>query len=157
MILECLCQMTTVSMSKSQKPTWMGRKKWDGFTVFNTCNKCQMLILFKVQALPLLEYCCPLWCSTNQNVGLIRALENVQRSFTSRIWGMTELNYWDRLRELKLYSLERERERLFYICVENLTQLVPNFSCDNFWEYYTDKRRGLLCRASGTARWDSRS
>ena len=111
-----------------------------------------MLILYKALVLPLLEYCCPLWCPTNQNIGLIRALENVQRSFTRRIWGVTELNYWDRLKKLKLYSLERRRERYCIIYVwKILHNMAPNFTCDKVQEY-TDDRRGLLCRVPSLIR-----
>ena len=88
----------------------------------------------------------------NQNIGLIRALENVQRSLTRRIWGITELNYRDKLKELKLYSLQRKRERYCIIYVWKISHnMAPNFSCDKIREY-TDDRRGLLCRVSSLIR-----
>ena len=61
-----------------------------------------MLILYKAVVPPLVEYCCPLWCPANLIIGFIRVLENV-------FFGMEELNFWDILKELKLYSLERRR------------------------------------------------
>ena len=84
--------------------------------VFNTRSEREMF-LYKDLVLPLIEYCCPLWCVTIQNIGQIRALENVQRSCTRRIWGKIELNYWERLKEMKLFSLEMRRERNCVICV----------------------------------------
>ena len=138
-------QIMKSSLCGKKKAGWICR-------VFNTRNEREMLILYKALVLPLLEYCCPLWCPTNQNVGLIRALENVQRSFTRRIWGMTELNYWDRLKKLKLYSLERRRERYCIIYVwKILHNMAPNFTCDKVQEY-TDDRRGLLCRVPSLIR-----
>ena len=58
---------------------------------------------------------------------------------------MAELNYCDRLKELKLYSLKRRRERYCIIYVwKILHNMALNFSCDKIREY-TDERRGLLC------------
>ena len=56
-----------------------------------------------------LEYCSPLWNPVK--IFSIQELESVQKLFTSKISGMTELNYWDRLRQLSLMSLQRRRER----------------------------------------------
>ena len=39
-------------------------------------------------------------------------VEQVQRMFTSRISGMKDVNYWDRLCELGIMSLQRRRERI---------------------------------------------
>ena len=58
----------------------------------------------------------------------IRKLEYVQQSFTSRLDGLHDLNYWDRLSRLSLYSLERRRERYLVIYVwKVLMRLVPMF------------------------------
>ena len=82
----------------------------------------------------------------------MRALENVQMSFTRRIWGMAELSYWDRLKELKLNSLERRRERYYIIYVwKILHNMAPKFFCDRIREY-TDNRRALLCRVPSQIR-----
>ena len=45
------------------------------------------------------------------SAGLINQLESVQQSFTARIAGMEEMDYWERLASLGLYSQERRRER----------------------------------------------
>ena len=57
----------------------------------------------------LLEYCCPLWSPTK--VTDIQELERVQKIFTTKIAGMSDLNYWERLKKLSLFSLQRRRER----------------------------------------------
>ena len=64
----------------------------------------------------LIEYCSPLWNPVK--ISAIQELESVQKVFTSKISGMTELNYWDRLRQLTLMSLQRRRERyiILHIC-----------------------------------------
>ena len=41
----------------------------------------------------------------------------VQRSFIRKIDGMGHLDYWTQLKRLKLYSLERRRERYIVIYI----------------------------------------
>ena len=45
----------------------------------------------------------------------IQAIESLQQTFTYNIAGVQHLNYWDRLHELKLYSLQRCRERYIFM------------------------------------------
>ena len=52
-----------------------------------------------------LEYCCPLW--NPSKVTEIQLLEGVQKTFTSRIAGLQHFNYWDRLKQLNMMSLQR--------------------------------------------------
>ena len=68
-----------------------------------------MLILYKTIVRSKLEYCCPLWDSPK--ISDIQEVETVQRKFTKRIQGMSDLNYWDRLKKLGILSLQRRRER----------------------------------------------
>ena len=56
-------------------------------------------------------------------------VEKVQRSFTKFISGMTGLSYTERLTVLKLYSLQRRRERYIIIYVWKILEgLVPNLN-----------------------------
>jgi hypothetical protein len=77
--------------------------------VFRTRDTVTMITLYKSLVRSLLEYCCPLW--NPRKVTDIQLLESVQRTFTSKIRSVKHLNYWDRLRTLKLMSLQRRRER----------------------------------------------
>ena len=63
------------------------------------------------EVLSLLEYCCQLWNPWNAKD--IQAIEAVQRTFTYKIAEVQNLNYWERLHELKLYSLQRRREIIY--------------------------------------------
>ena len=56
-------------------------------------------------------------------------IEKTQRSFTRYIFGMQGLSYPERLTVLKLYSLQRRRERciIIYVC-KILECQVPNFT-----------------------------
>ena len=45
----------------------------------------------------------------------IYGLEKIQKNFTSKIEGMKELGYHERLRKLNLYSFERRQEKFMII------------------------------------------
>ena len=93
---------------------------------FTTREPQAMLTLYRALVLPIAEYCCQLWCPTV--IGKVQELEGIQRSFTSRIKGLEHLNYWERLKALSLYSLQRRRERYLIIYVWKIVQgLAPNF------------------------------
>ena len=58
-------------------------------------------------------------------------LEQPIRAFTRRIEGMNNLSYWERLQKLKIYSIERRRERFTIIYMfKILNELVPNPGID---------------------------
>ena len=82
-------------------------------SAFKARDRVTMLTLFKSMVRSHLEYCCPLWNS--RKVADIQLLESVQRTFTSRILGVQHLDYWSRLKALKLMSLQRRRERYVII------------------------------------------
>ena len=108
--------------------------------VFKSRDALAMTTLFKSMVLPHLEYCCPLWSPTA--IGRVRQLETVQRSFTAKITGLNTTNYWERLRLLGLYSLERRRERYFKI----IQGITPNFQTPKFCvRVQNNPRRGRLC------------
>ena len=72
-----------------------------------------MLTLMKSLVIPLLEYCCQLWNKFKAKD--IQDIEAIERTFTYKITEVQYLNYWERLHELKLYSLQRRRERYIII------------------------------------------
>ena len=85
-----------------QKAIWV-------LAVFRSRSKDIILTLYKSMVRSQLEYCSPLW--NPFKISSIQELESVQKVFTSKISGMTELNYWDRLRQQSLMPLLRRRER----------------------------------------------
>ena len=95
------------------------------FSVFKTRDTTIMITLYKSLVRSLLEYCCPLWDPTK--ITDIQMLEGVQRTFTSRIGGLKDMNYWERLAHLKLMSLQRRRERYTILMMwKILHNVVPN-------------------------------
>ena len=77
---------------------------------FRTRDKTTMLTLYNALVRSRLEYCCEIWSPhLNKDINYI---ENIQRSFTFKISGMKEFNYWQRLKKLKLMSLQRRREKM---------------------------------------------
>ena len=85
-----------------------------------------------------LEYCSPLW--NHVKISSIQELESVQKEFTSKISGITELNYWDRLRQHSLVSLHRRRER--YIIIHMWKVLHSTTSNDLNIEFVQRPRLG---------------
>ena len=97
------------------------------FSVFRTRDRAVMTTLYKSLVRSLLEYCCPLW--NPSKVAEIQLIEGVQRTFTSRVSGLKNLNYRERLSELKLMSLQRRRERYIILMMwKILHNVVPNSS-----------------------------
>ena len=113
--------------------------------VFRSRQREVMLQLFKSMVLPIVEYCCLLWSPLS--LGLIRKVESVQRSFTNKIDDMREIDYWERLKALNLYSLERRRDRYFIFYIWKIVNgLVPNIECEGEGISTTHSlRRGTLC------------
>ena len=101
-----------------------------------------MMTLFKSLVHPRLDYGSQLW--SPHLVKNIDQLEKNQRSFTKHITGMQSLEYSERLASLKLYSLQRRRERYCIIYVWKIIEgLVPNFSKPIVCSY--SERRGRSC------------
>jgi len=112
---------------------------------FKTRDVQTMLTLWKTLCLSKLDYCSQLWSPTKK--GDIQKIEMVQRSFLRKIEGMNLLTYWNQLRTLKLYSLERRRERYIIIYVWKILEgLCPNFQQDGGVSSYKNKRRGRFCK-----------
>ena len=86
---------------------------------------------------PKMDYCSQLWCPGDQES--ILKLESVQRHFTSKVKGLENMSYWERLKALNLFSQERRRERYMIIFLWKISQnLVKGYSVP----FTTSERRG---------------
>ena len=84
-----------------------------------------IISLYQTYVIPRLEYGSILW--SPYKISDIEKIEAVQRTITSKVDGMTHLNYHERLHSLKLYSLMRRRERFIAIHMYKIANgLVPN-------------------------------
>ena len=92
---------------------------------FYSRGKESMLLLFKSLVRSTLEYCCEVWFPHLKKD--IVDLEQVQRSFTHRISGQKESNYWERLKDLKIFSLQRRREKIVIMHIWKIkNKIYPN-------------------------------
>ena len=136
-----------------QKASWV-------FSVFHTRSPHVMLTLYKSMVRSLVEYCCPLW--NPNNIADIQELESVQRTFTSRIAGCRELDYYERLRKLSLMSLQRRRERYIILHMWKILHGVSNNALGiKFTERLRSGIQAVLpsmtkgCRAAQQSAYDS--
>ena len=111
-------------------------------SVFSDRSANTMLLLYKSLIRSKVEYCCPLWDPSKMED--IITLEGVQRSFTSKITSISHLHYYDRLKSLKLMSLQRRRERYAILMVYKiLHNISPN---DIGLEFAHSGRRGIQAK-----------
>jgi len=90
---------------------------------------------------PILEYCAPVWSPHHK--GLADKIEKVQRRFTKRIYGLSNLSYEDRLLSLKLESLHVRRiKQDLTMCYKIVNGLIA-IDCSDFFSFTNcDRTRG---------------
>ena len=86
---------------------------------FKTRDAEPMMKMFNSFIRSKLDYCSLIWNPDKKEE--IDKIERIQRNFTSRIRGMEGKNNHERLKILKLYSLERRRE--LYMIIYGWQQL----------------------------------
>ena len=94
-----------------------------------------MKFSWKTYVQPIADYCSQLWGPSHGSD--LKWLENTLKSFTSKIQGIKHLNYWERLKVLKMYSMGRRMEwyRILYI-YKIITGKVQN--CGITWTNNTN-------------------
>ena len=83
-----------------------------------------MRTIWKSLVQPKLDYCSQLWSPGDQES--INRLESVQRHFLSKVSFSEDLNYWQKLKQFKMYSQERRRERYMIIFLWKISQGMVN-------------------------------
>ena len=94
-------------------------------SVFKDRSENTMMCLYKTLIRSRIEYCSPLWNPSKQED--IKSLESVQRLFTSKISGLSDYSYYDRLKILRIQSLQRRRERFIILVMwKIINKVIPN-------------------------------
>ena len=102
-----------------------------GLRTFWGRGRSVMLTLLKSLVQPKLDYCSQLWSPADQTS--INKIESVQKHLVDRIKDrrLDGLSYWERLKELRLYSQERRRERYQVIFLWKISQgMVSGYTVD---------------------------
>jgi ribonuclease P/MRP protein subunit RPP40 len=117
---------------------------------FRRRSRMVMMTILRSLIQPRLDYCSQLWSPMDQES--INKVEGVVRNFTSNIWGMEDLTYWERLSQLRLYSQERRRERYMVIFLWKISQgLVKGVNIS----FHSSDRRGRYAVPSTVPRGTS--
>ena len=92
-------------------------RRWCSWVLrtFSSRHRDTMLVLWKQLILPRIEYCSPLWAPSKRKD--LEKVESIQKTFTAKIEGMRDHNYYERLQILNMYSIQRRFERFIIICV----------------------------------------
>ena len=109
-------------------------------SVFHSREPEHMLILFKSLVLSIVEYSSALW--SPDKIREIALLEGVQRRFTSKINGIKHLCYWERLKALNLFSLQRRRERFLMIYLWKIINGKVQNDVNTVWRFCP--RKGIV-------------
>jgi len=125
--------INSISKKARQKAAWV-------LSVFYTRSPTVMLTLYKSMVRSLLEFCSPLWNPVK--ISDIQELEGVQKTFTAKIHGCRDLDYWERLKKLSLMSLQRRRER--YSIIHMWKLLHEQTSNDLQIKFHNRSRLGTL-------------
>ena len=112
---------------------------------FSSIESTVMMTLFKSLVVLRLDYGSLLWSPTK--IHQIIMIEKIQKAFTKHLKGFSSFSYQERLSNLKIYSLQRRRDRYIVIYVwKILENLVPNLVKP--LQFYVSDRRGRLCSVS---------
>ena len=108
-------------------------------SVFKNRSEQTMMRLYKALIRSRTEYCSPLWHPVK--IEDIKTLESIQRLFTSKVTEVSHLSYYNRLKALRIQSLQRRRERFIILTVWKIINgKMPNDLCLNFTD---TPRRGI--------------
>ena len=95
--------------------------------------------IWKTYIKSMMDFGSQVWCPVDPSN--IMNLESVLRHYTERVQGMGSMSYWERLKSLKMNSIQRrfERYRIIYIW-QILNGNVPNFGIT----FSKNVRRGMM-------------
>ena len=105
-----------------------------------------MVTIWKCLVQPKLDYCSQLWTPSDQES--VNCIQGVQYNFLSKVAGCDQLDHWQLLQQLHLYSQERRRERYVVIFLWKIAEgLVRGYSVDFKSDSIENSRRGRLAQS----------
>ena len=107
---------------------------------FSCLDKEILPIVYKCQVRPHLEYGNVIWHP--RYVANISKVEQVQRRATKLIPGFQDKTYEDRLKELKLYSMEYRRKRGDYKIIYKIINEIDRIHPSQLFQFATGNTRG---------------
>ena len=115
-----------------RKMGWVSRSFFRNTAVFKR-------MLWRTYIQSIIDYGSQVWAPIDPVQ--IAKLEGLLKSYSQGVYGLDKLNYWSRLKGMRLSSIQRrmERYRILYIW-KVVNGLVPNFGLK--WE--SNERRGLM-------------
>ena len=120
---------TDLNFSTHIQNTVAGANKLIGWALrtFRRRSRLVMMTIWKSLVQTKLDYCSQLWSPSDQ--AAISKLEGVAKHFTAQVAGLKDMDYWERLQSLHLYSQERRRERYQVIFLWKVLQgLVQGYT-----------------------------
>ena len=105
------------------------------------CRNTQfMKFMWKTLVQGYIDYCFQLYFPTQSRD--VENLENLFKSYTKKIPEVSQMDYWSRLKHLKMYSQQRRAERYKIIYTWKVLEgMVPNCGI----KFNTNERRGRHC------------
>ena len=101
-----------------------------------------MKTLYKSLIVPHVDYCSQLWMPIKATD--IQTIEKLQKDFLNRIPSLREMNYWEKLKSLKMISLQRRLERYRIIYTWKILEgIAPNCGIETMPE---GGRLGRKCK-----------
>ena len=116
-------QIEKVAKKVRQKTGWVLRTFYSRKTLL-------MKTLFKTLVVPHIDYCSQLWMPVKP-VEILK-IERLQKDFLNRIPALRGNNYWQKLKILKMISLQRRQERYRIIYIWKILEgIAPNCGIEN--------------------------
>ena len=115
-----------------RKMGWVSRSFFRNTAVFKR-------MLWRTYIQSIIDYGSQVWAPIDPVQ--IAKLEGLLKSYSQGVYGLDKLNYWSRLKEMRLSSIHRRMERYWIIYIwKAINGLVPNFGLK--WDI--NERRGLM-------------
>ena len=109
---------------------------------FNSRNTFFMKFMWKSLVQGVIDYCSQLYYPMQSTE--LQSLENLMKTYTKKIPEVSHLDYWRRLKHLKMYSQQRRAERYKILYIWKILEgLVPNCGVE---ESNESERRGRMCK-----------